>query len=61
MKSKFNIGMKLSRNFQTVTCEFVEELITYDNPQEMLAKIKRKFVIAKTEIENQFDIMGIKK
>ena len=61
MKSEFNIGMKLSRNFQTITCEFVNEILEYESEEEMLGKIKRKFDIAKKEIENQFDIMGIKK
>jgi predicted translin family RNA/ssDNA-binding protein len=55
MKSKFNIGLKLSRNFQTVTCEFVEEELEFDSPEEMKAKIRQKFEIAKSEIELQFD------
>ena len=55
MKSKFNIGLKLSRNFQTVTCEFVEEEIEYDSPEEMNAKIRQKFEIAKKEINLQFE------
>lgn len=55
MKTKFNIGLKLSRNFQTVTCEFVEEELEYENEAEMKAKIKEKFDIAKAEIETQFE------
>lgn len=55
MKTKFNIGMKLSRNFQTVTCEFVEEELEYENGEEMVAKIREKFDIAKKEIELQFE------
>ena len=58
MKSKFNIGLKLSRNFQTVTCEFVEEIIEYDTPEEMIAKMRQKFIIAKKEIELQFEKIG---
>lgn len=54
MESKFNIGLKLSRNFQTVTCEFVEEILTYESESEMTAKIRQKFDIAKKEIELQF-------
>lgn len=54
MKSEFNIGLKLSRNFQTVTCEFVNEIIEYESESEMLAKIRQKFEIAKKEIELQF-------
>ena len=55
MKTKFNIGMKLSRNFQTVTCEFVEEELEYESESEMIAKIRQKFEIAKKEIELQFE------
>jgi len=55
MKTKFNIGMKLSRNFQTVTCEFVEEELEYESESEMTAKIRQKFEIAKKEIELQFE------
>ena len=54
MKSKFNIGLKLSRNFQTVTCEFVEEELEFESDEEMKAKIRQKFEIAKKEIEIQF-------
>ena len=55
MKSKFNIGLKLSRNFQTVTCEFVEEELEFESNEEMKAKIRQKFEIAKKEIELQFE------
>jgi len=54
-KSKFNIGLKLSRNFQTVTCEFCEEEIEYESESEMTAKIRQKFEIMKNEINLQFD------
>jgi hypothetical protein len=55
MKSKFNIGLKLSRNFQTVTCEFVEEELEFESEDELKAKIREKFEIAKKEIELQFE------
>ena len=54
MKTKFNIGMKLSRNFQTVTCEFVEEELEFESNEEMKAKIRQKFEIMKGEVELQF-------
>ncbi len=61
MKKKLNIGLKLSRNFQTVTCEFVEEEIEFESESEMLNKIRQKFAVAKYEIELQFDKMGVRK
>ena len=54
MKSEFNIGLKLSRNFQTVTCEFVNEILEFESEEEMKALIRQKFEIAKKEIELQF-------
>ncbi len=54
MKSKFNIGLKLSKDYQTVTCEFVDEILEYDSPEEMKAKIRQKFTIMKEEIDLQF-------
>ena len=53
--SKFNIGLALSRDFQKITCEFVEEPIEYENESEMRAKIRQKFEITKSEIELQFE------
>jgi len=55
MKTKFNIGLKLCKNYQTVTCEFVEEELEYESESEMTAKIRQKFEIAKKEIELQFE------
>ena len=60
MKSKFNIGLKLSKDYQSVTAEFVEEEIEYENQEEMLAKIRQKFAIMKSEIELQFEKLGVK-
>jgi len=61
MKSKFNVGLKLSKDFQSVNCEFVEEEIEYKTTEEMQAKIRQKFTIMKNEIDLQFEKMGIKK
>jgi len=55
MKSKFNIGLKLCKDYQTVTCEFVEEELEFESDEEMKAKIRQKFEIAKKEIELQFE------
>ena len=61
MKSKFNIGLKLCKDYQTVTCEFVEEVLEFESEEEMKAKIRQKFQIAQNEIELQFDKMGVRK
>jgi len=62
MKSCFNVGLKLSRDFQTITAEFVNEEIEYENEEEMKARIRQKFAIMKDEINLQFEkISGDKK
>ena len=53
-KSNFNIGLKLSRDFQTITAEFVNEEIEYENEEEMKARIRQKFKIMKDEVDLQF-------
>ena len=47
MESKLNIGMKLSKDFQTVTCEFVDEIIEHDSDEELSAKIRKKYNFVK--------------
>ena len=54
-KSTFNIGLALSRDYQKITCEFVNQEIEFENEEEMKAKIRQKFEIAKKEIELQFE------
>jgi len=55
MESKLNIGLTLSRDFQNVKCEFVEEKIEYENNEELRAKIRNKFNLIKNEIDLQFE------
>jgi len=54
METKMNIGLKLSRNFQTVTCEIVDHKITHETDEELKEKIKKKFKLVEEEIESEF-------
>lgn len=54
METKMNIGLKLSRNFQTVTCEVVDHKIEHENDEELKAKIRRTFKMVEAEIEEEF-------
>jgi len=58
MKSEMNIGLALSRNFQKITCEFVNEIFEHDSDEELSAKIRRKFDFVKKEIDLQFAKLG---
>jgi len=55
MKSKLNIELSLSRDYNKITLSFVEEEIEYESDEELKAKIRQKFEIAKKEINLQFD------
>jgi len=62
MKSKLNIGLALSKDYQKVTCELIEEEIEYESDAELKAKVRQKFKIMKDEINLQFEkISGDKK
>ena len=62
MKSKLNIGLALSKDYQKVTCELIEEEIEYESDAELKAKVRQKFAIMKDEINLQFEkISGDKK
>ena len=55
MKSKLNIELSLSRDYNKITLSFVEEEIEYESDEELKAKIRQKLEIAKKEINLQFD------
>lgn len=51
---KFNIGLALSRNFDKVTLEMIDEPIDWDSEPELKAQIRKRFKILQDEIELQF-------
>ena len=55
-----NIGLALSRNFQKVTCDLVNEIIEHESEAELKAKVRQKFDMIKGEIELQFEKLGVK-
>jgi len=55
MESKVNIGLAFSKDYQKVTCELIEEVIKYDSPEELKAKVRQKFKIMEDEINLQFE------
>ena len=52
--TKVNIGVSLSRNFDKITLEMVEEPIEYENEEEFKAKIRKKFSLLNSEVELEF-------
>jgi len=54
MIKKLNIGLAISRNFNKVTLEFLDEPIEYDTDEELKAKIRQRFSILKEEVDLEF-------
>ena len=52
--SKLNIGLALSKDYQKVTCELIEEVLEYDSPEQLKAKIRQKFLMMRGEVDLQF-------
>ena len=54
MISKLNIGLALSRNFDKVTLEMIDEPVEYENDDELKAQIKRRFNLLRSEVDEEF-------
>lgn len=52
--TKVNIGLTLSRNFQNVKLELVDEPIEHETDEELRANIRKKFGLIKDELEIEF-------
>lgn len=52
--TKINIGLALSRNFDKVTLEMIDEPVSYNTEEEFIAGIKKRFDLLRTEIEKEF-------
>ena len=54
MIKKLNIGLAISRNFNKVTLEFLDEPIEYETDDVLKAKIRQRFSILKEEVDLEF-------
>ena len=54
MISKLNIGLAISRNFDKVTLEMVDEPIEYNNDEELKVEVKKRFDLLRGEIVKEF-------
>ena len=52
---KLNIGLSLSRNFDKVTLEMVDEPVEYETDGELRANIRKRFNILREEINLEFE------
>ena len=52
--TKMNIGLSISRNYDKVTLEMIDEPIVFDNEEELKAKIRRILGVLREEIDLEF-------
>lgn len=57
MESKINIGLAISRNFNNVKIELVEEIIEYESEEELKARIRQKLKLIREEVDLEFSKM----
>lgn len=52
--TKINIGLALSRNFDKVTLEMLDEPISHDSEEELVKGIRKRFDLLRAEVEKEF-------
>ena len=52
--TKINIGLALSRNFDKVTLEMLDEPISLDSEEGLIKGIRERFALLRKEVEEEF-------
>lgn len=52
--TKINIGLALSRNFDKVTLEMLDEPISHESEEELIKGIRKRFDLLRSEVEKEF-------
>jgi len=52
--TKINIGLALSRNFDKVTLEMLDEPISHDSEEGLIKGIRERFALLRKEVEEEF-------
>ena len=52
--TKINIGLALSRNFDKVTLEMLDEPISHQSEEELITEIKKRFDLLRKLVEEEF-------
>jgi len=53
--TKINIGLALSRNFDKVTLEMLDEPISHDSEEELIKGIRKRFDLLRAEVVKEFE------
>ena len=52
--TKINIGIALSRNYDKISLDLIEEIVEHNNEEELREKIRTKLKMLREEIERDF-------
>lgn len=52
--TKINIGLSLSRNFDKVTLDMVDEPVTHETEQEFVDEVKKRFRLLRGLVNDEF-------
>ena len=52
--TKINIGLALSRNFDKVTLEMVDEPVSHENEEELIKGIRERFKFLRERVEETY-------
>ena len=52
--TKINIGLALSRNFDKVTLDMVDEPVAHETEQEFIDGVKKRFKLLRGLVEEEF-------
>ncbi len=52
--TKINIGLALSRNFDKVTLEMLDEPVSHETEDELIKGIKKRFDLLRKLVEEEF-------
>jgi len=52
--TKVNVGLSLSRNFDKVTLEMLDEPITHETEEEFVQGVRKRFDLLRAEVEREF-------
>ena len=53
--TKINIGIALSRNFDKVTLEMLDEPISHESEDELIKGIRKRFDLLRSEVVKEFE------
>ena len=58
--TKANLGLAISRNYNKVTIELLEEIFTHETEEELKTKIREKLNLIRGEVDYEFSKHEVK-